>query len=192
MIYGINRFDSPEDEEEEEEEEPHDSPYLPQRSWFSNESLEVRWSDVQEHLPTLTADRLRAVPDEHILFFWASSVFLQVYRDTGTAKDRKRKYIGTHSSSRPADILDSQGNNVGIIERMGQWQQAESVSGRYEFIALGRQDLGIEELRDLYPPKVVAMQIRWEDGVAYREHIAEVDQAAWEAAQPTWKLIALK
>lgn len=195
MIYGINRFDSPESADsdiEGAEDPPHDSPYLPRRSWFSDESLDVTWSDIQQQLPSLTADRLRTVTDEHILFFWASSVFLDVYRDTGSAKDRKRKYVGTHSSSRPADILDSQGNNVGIIERMGQWQQAEAVSGRYEFIALGRQDLGIEELRDLYPPKVVAMQIRWEDGVAYREHIAEIDQAAWDAAQPAWKLIALK
>lgn len=182
MVYGTNRFDAPERE---------DSPYLPRQSWFSDKNLDVTWSDVEQQLPSLTVEKLRRTTDGHVLLFWASSVLLEVHRETGSAKEGKRKYVGTHSSSRPADVLDSHGKIVGIIERMGPWQQAESLSGRHEFIALGRQDLGIEELRELYPPKVVAMQIRWEDGMAYRENIAEIEQAAWEAAQPTWKLIAL-
>lgn len=116
---------------------------------------------------------------------------LGVHRDTEPIKSTGRKYVGTYSSTRPADVLDKNGQTVGIIERMGHWQQAGSLSGRHEFIALGRQDLGIEELRELFPPKVIAMQIRWEDGIAYRVNIAEIDQAAWEAAEPEWKLIAL-
>lgn len=186
MVYGINRFDSPESAQDAEGP-PDDNPYFPRRSWANNESLDVTWNDVQQQLPSLTADRLRKVPSEHVLFFWASSVFLEVRRDT----DRNRKYVGTHSSSRPADILDAHGYLVGIMERMGQWQQQGALSGRHEFIALGRQDLGIEELRALYPPKVMAMQIRWEDGVAYRVNMAEIEQAAWEAAKPTCKLVAL-
>lgn len=78
------------------------------------------------------------------------------------------------------------------MERMSHWDRDHSLSGRHEFIALGRQDLGIEALRDIYPSRLVAMQIRWEDGVAYRVNLVEVEQAAWEAAGPVCKLIALQ
>lgn len=193
MVYGTNQFDSPEatGDDAEGAEEQHDSPYFPRRSWLHNKSLDVTWTDIQQQLPSMTADRLRSVADEHILFFWASSAFFEIDRYTGPAAGSNRKFVGTHSSSRPADILDGHGDTVGMMEKMGHWQQAGALSGRHEFVALGRQDLGIEELRDLYPPKIIAMQIGWDKGVAYRVNIAEIEQAAWEAAQPTWKLIAL-
>lgn len=178
MVHAINRFDGAQRAE--------DSPYLPRKSWFSDESLDVSWGDVEQQLPGLTAEKLGRTADGHVLLFWASSVVLQVRRDTG-----KRRYVGVHSSSHPAEIVDGDGQRVGVIERMGPWQQAASLAGRHEFVALGRQDLGIDELREQYPPKVMAMQVRWEDGVAHRENLAEVDQAAWAAAQPTWKLVAL-
>lgn len=46
-------------------------------------------------------------------------------------------------------------------------------------------------MTEIYLPYVVALQICWENGIAYRVNIAEFKESDWEAANPVRKLIAL-
>lgn len=195
MVYGINLIDSPDGAtlDIQTEDGPYENPYFPRTSWCNNETLDVTWIDIQQNLPALTEARIRDVTDEHILFFWASSASFEVAGGIKSDAQNEEIYNNNLRSSQRADIKDHHGDLIGQMERIAHSEQAESVlSGRQEFIALGRQDIGIEELRSEFPPKIVAMQIHWEDDLAYRINIAEIDQEAWEAAQPVWRLIALK
>jgi hypothetical protein len=61
-------------------------------------------------------------------------------------------------------------------------------TGLQQFVAIGRR--AVLELPE-FPPVILALQIRWENGIAHRANIAEIGEEAWMAAGPTWKLIAL-
>lgn len=68
------------------------------------------------------------------------------------------------------------------------WDQTEDPSGRHEFVVVGRR--AFSEVPDM-PPMVLALQIRWEKGLAVRVNIAEIDEEAWIRAGPTWRLVAM-
>lgn len=135
--------------------------------------------DIMSELPSLSESRLQQLPDEHIILFWASSVFFKV-RSTAQ-QDLAQTVI----------IENEAGISVGTAHRTDtpQWKVTGGVCpSRCEFIAIGRRC--IEELPE-YPPIVLALQIVWEDSIAYRVSTAEIDEAAWLDEQPLFKLIAL-
>jgi len=80
---------------------------------------------------------------------------------------------------------------VGFVDRMGKehWDSLPSPEGLQEFVVVGRR--AVEGMTELYPPYVVALQIYWENGIAYRVNIAEFKESDWKAANPVRKLIAL-
>lgn len=87
-------------------------------------------------------------------------------------------------------IVKMKGKRVGTLDSMGlgHWTQKPDLSGLQEFVAVGRR--AIAEIPDM-PAVVLALQIRWEDGLASRVNIAEIEEEAWIGAEPTQKLIAL-
>ena len=62
------------------------------------------------------------------------------------------------------------------------------ISELQEFVVIGRRV--ITELPDI-PAVLLALQIRWEDGIAYRLNIAEIKETAWIDANSSWRLTAL-
>lgn len=76
------------------------------------------------------------------------------------------------------------GRLVGSVNRMGKehWDSEPSPAGFQEVVVISRRE--IKGVGDLYPPMVVALQIRWENGIAYRVNIAEFKESDWEKAMP--------
>jgi hypothetical protein len=176
------------------------SNYNSSLSWAHLRDPGLSLSDVQKHLPLLTESKLREWPDEYLIFFWASSASFTIeLLDPSTlpapSPGSRKKPRDWRKEASPV-IKDAHGKIVGKAERMHKehWATKEN-SGENEFIVVAVRP-GIPELAELgaeYRPRVVAMQIRRdkETGVAYRVHIAEIDQDAWLDAKPTLKLIAL-
>lgn len=148
------------------------------------------WRNVQHHLPELTEARLQREPEGHILFFWASSAKFIV--ESPLDLDQKRGGWSTYfgKPSQPS-IKDHEGTSIGSLDHMGErhWVQTRQTTGLQEFVAVGRRAL--QELPG-FPAIILALQVRWENGVAERVNIGEIEEAAWIAADPTWKLVALR
>lgn len=149
---------------------------------------EVNLDDISEHLPELTEARLLEIPDEHVLFFWASTAFF-----AAPMSDVEEQQWATFadytlvSNKRPV-IRDLKGTAVGERNFASPaTMEGLDTSSPAEFIAVARRE--ITELD--FPATVLALQIKWVDGVAQRLNYAEIDEAAWEEASPEWKLIAL-
>lgn len=166
-----------------------DTPEHQESQWLgkSNRS-EVNLDDILEHLPELTQARLQEIPDEHVLFFWASTAFFAApMSDVEEQQWATRADYRLASAKRPV-IRDSKGIVVGernfaspaTMERL-------DTSSPIEFIAVARRE--IAELD--FPANVIALQIEWVDGIAQRLNYAEIDEAAWEKASPRRKFIAL-
>jgi hypothetical protein len=167
----------------------------------------ITWNDIQKHHPDLTESRLRTVPDGHVIFFWASSAFLIVERPEHTGSEAENiaiygsPILSPESSSIDAvngivktpraAVKSTEGLLVGTVDRMDKehWNSSPSPSGLQEFVVVGRKE--IQEMAEVYPPYVVALQIRWENGIAYRVNVAEFKELDWMKAQPTWKMIPL-
>jgi len=155
-------------------------------SWRHSRSPEIKLAHVKAELPNLTEDVLKGYADEYLLFFWAESAFLEMVApdpDTIGKTTRDIMRIGFPI------IMNSLGEEIGTAESINKhhWQDKAN-SGWSEFIAIGRRC--VADIPDT-PTIVIALQIRWENGVAYRGNIAEINEDAWLDASPTLKLIAL-
>lgn len=146
---------------------------------------EVSLDDISEHLPELTQPRLQEIPDEHALFFWASTAFFEA--PMSEVEEQQWAMFSDYASAKRPVIHDSKGVVVGTRNFVSPATVEGLNSSLAEFIAVARRN--IAELD--FPATVLALQIRWIDGVAQRLNYAEIDEAAWEEANPTWKLIAL-
>jgi hypothetical protein len=157
--------------------------------WQESDAQDVTWQDVQMLLPALAEARLQREPDGHILFFWTSSVLLSVERPRDLDVPRGGWITYFAEPSQP-NVKDNHGRTVGSLDRMGEghWNETDSATGLQQFVAIGRR--AVLELPE-FPPVILALQIRWENGIAHRTNIAEIAEEAWMAAGPTWKLIAL-
>lgn len=149
---------------------------------------EVNLDDISQHLPKLTQARLQEIPDEHVLFFWASTAFFSA--PLSDVEEQQRATWADYvfvSDKRP--IIR---NLKGIVVGERNFASPATMEGLdtnspTEFIAVARRE--IAELD--FPATVLALQIKWVDGVAQRLNYAEMNEAAWEEASPEWKLIAL-
>lgn len=148
---------------------------------------EVNLDDVVEHLPELTQARLKEIPDEHVLFFWASSAFFAAPM-SDVEGQQWATWADYHylSTKRPV-IRDLKGGVVGERNFVSPATMKGLDSSHTEFIAVARRKIADLDL----PATLLALQIKWVDGVAQRLNYAEIDEAMWEEASPTWKLIAL-
>jgi len=155
-------------------------------SWRHSRSPEITFAHVKKELPNLTEDVLKGFADEYLLFFWAESAFLEMLApdpDTVGQTTRDIMRIGFPI------IMNSSGKEIGTAESINKhyWQDKAN-SGWTEFIAIGRRC--VADIPDT-PTMIIALQIRWENGVAYRVNIAEINEDAWLDASPTLKSIAL-
>ena len=176
-ITGTTRFDRKGDEDEKAHLYEEDVHPLHHSEDYHDE---VTWEDIERNLPQLTTNRLRSVPDGHLVFFWASSVFFTVERPN----DEKEPSVTKWYQSKPS-VKNCRGEYVGTVDRMDEFPPENEPQ---EFIMIGRR--AIKEIPD-FPAVVLALQICWENGIAYRLNIAEIQETAWRNARPSRKLIAL-
>lgn len=108
------------------------------------------------------------------------------------------------------DILHPSGSGikVGSLTRMARqhWESGNYDTGLQNFIVVGRRH--IEELGDEFPATLLIMQVEKSstavkernsgdeskqaiDGIWERVCMGEIEESAWEAARPQWRLIAL-
>ncbi|KAK2616001.1 hypothetical protein N8I77_002721 [Diaporthe amygdali] len=146
---------------------------------------ELSLDDISESLPELTQPRLQEVPDEHVLFFWASTAFFQAHMSE--VEERQLATWSDYAAAKRPVIHDLKGVVVGERNFVSSATMRGLDSSLAEFIAVARRKIADLDL----PATVLALQIRWVAGVAQRLNYAEIDEVAWEEASPTWKLIAL-
>ncbi|KAF7517166.1 hypothetical protein G7054_g13896 [Neopestalotiopsis clavispora] len=148
--------------------------------WKLYDNAAVTVKDIMSELPDLTEVRLRELPEKSLILFWASKARFDV-----DIRSSELKYENN------LDILNASGETVGCVRRTEtpQWSPTgkENVLS-CEFIAIARRCIG--EFPE-FPPQVLALQVVWEDSIAYRISIAEIDERAWLDAKPQWKLIAM-
>ncbi|KAL1873204.1 hypothetical protein Daus18300_004024 [Diaporthe australafricana] len=146
---------------------------------------EVNLADISEYLPELTQTRLQEIPDEHVLFFWASTAFFEA--PMSMVEEQQLPTWSNFSFAKRPVIRDLKGVIVGERNFASPATMKELDTSHAEFISVARRKIAELDL----PANILALQIRWVDGVAQRLNYAEIDEAAWEEASPTWKLIAL-
>ena len=95
----------------------------------------------------------------------------------------------THSDIRHQPrILDKSGAVVGEMDIEGESSRRRSyVLENREFVVIGSDQKPIAEFK----PVLVALSIKWEDGIAYRTNLARIEEEGWNAAEPCSKLIVL-
>ncbi|ROW00490.1 hypothetical protein VSDG_03299 [Cytospora chrysosperma] len=182
----------------------------------------VTWSDVEKECPSLTASRVRGIPDGHLLFFWASTatfVVENLLEPPGAMAPRirnlKNQKVGNlNMEPRPtpflprcAQVVWRKGTDLlrrlhreptsalgrcvaatwtvaDFFQHRGAWRASRAGYGPHEFVVIGSEQ---------YPGRshVLVLQIRWEDGIAYRVNIGKILTQSWLEANPVWKLIPL-
>ncbi|KAF3763016.1 hypothetical protein M406DRAFT_73671 [Cryphonectria parasitica EP155] len=168
-------------------------PSTPYRNipWLDDNHIrrEVTLEHVSRHLPTV-ADVLQArtLPDEHLIFFWASTAHFDV--PLNPEEKHERATFAEYAAAKRPSIRDASGLEVGHGTFMSAdvWKEFSDSGGRAEFVAVARRQILDLDL----PAIVIALQIRWVDGKARRVNYAEIEEAAWMEAGPEWKLIALQ
>lgn len=78
------------------------------------------------------------------------------------------------------------GGKVGNVNKMDSDYGLEEGGRLCEFVAVARRQV------PEFPAVVVALQVRWEDGVAYRVNVGGIAEETWmEVQRRAWKLVAL-
>jgi hypothetical protein len=150
-------------------------------------SSSVTPRDLELYLPKLTSDTISRFADEYLLFFWAFTARLHVQPPDPTASMDHSSISDNVHESRPI-IFNDDGEELGTACRLKGQQKASTEAGLQDFIAVGRRQ--VFEIPE-YPAQILALQIEWVSGVAYRTNIAEIDEEAWLAANPSRILVAL-
>ncbi|KAK4186780.1 heterokaryon incompatibility protein-domain-containing protein [Podospora australis] len=150
------------------------------------------WKDIHDHLPHLDERRLSEIPDEHLLFFWTTSAHFAIeYRaDVASETTEVRDDSDTSLVEPDLKIKDDAGTIIGAMKRVTQDLPADP-GQKEEFIAIGRRQIPDLPMLDC-PAHVVVMQIRWENGLAQRLNVADIEEDAWLRAAPVEKLIVLQ
>lgn len=145
----------------------------------------VSVNQVQASLPKLNEARLQKIPEGHVIFFWTMSASFRVEAPKGILENETQALRGDDEYN--ANVRDVQGNIIGTLSRMGKshWSQASVSDGPQTFIEIARRSVPFS------PTYVTALQVRWEDNIAYRVNIADIEEDGWMAANPQRKLVAL-
>jgi hypothetical protein len=134
-------------------------------------------------------------PDEYLIFFWTSTATFEVAYDVGGRSEaerskpwRRREYPSVVGSTvNRLQIKDGYGNVAGSACGMSEENQVPEgdATGLYDFVVVGRRQILHFE------PVLIALQVEYRDGVAYRRNIAEIAEEAWVRAEHKWALIVL-
>ena len=151
----------------------------------------ITLSTIQTNLPSITLETLLSTPENHILFFWTASAFFAIDeppRLINTQDFRWEKHYFRDEDPRSHLRCRKTGKVVGSMDNMGptHWRSIDKTIEAWEFVRLGHVQLDAGS-----PVTILALQIRWEDGVAYRMNLAEIEEVAWDEALPIQKLVAL-
>ncbi|CAG8769761.1 401_t:CDS:1, partial [Acaulospora colombiana] len=133
-----------------------------QRSWKQIHDLAVSVDDISVHLNDVYR-RLQDIPEEHAIFFWASSaVFtLEAVPSQGNRNE----------GPRILDTLGKQVGNMGIMKR--EYLNSRGYdSGKHELIVIGSRRISGSS------PVLAVLQIEKRDEIAYRINIGEIDEEA--------------
>ncbi|KAH7117594.1 heterokaryon incompatibility protein-domain-containing protein [Dendryphion nanum] len=143
--------------------------------------------EIKTQLPQISESELQDIPDGHVIFFWTSSAHFTIERPLDWELEPEKR--GSEYLQLPT-VKDYTGRPVGNINRLGtdHWVDIEQSTGMHEFVAISRRQ--VPQLPD-EPAIVTALQITWVKGFAERVNVAEIEEKAWIAAGPVWKLIAL-
>jgi hypothetical protein len=148
---------------------------------------------ISTHLPKITPETLSNTPENHILFFWTTSAFFAVDEPPTliTIKDFLwEKHYFHEEDPRSRVKCRKTGKTVGSMDKMGftHWKSLDEKVEAWEFIRVGQNQI---KLVPDSPVTILALQIRWKNGVAYRINLAEIEEAAWNEASPIRRLVAL-
>ncbi|KAK4501685.1 hypothetical protein PRZ48_007494 [Zasmidium cellare] len=142
-------------------------------------------TDLQTHLPLLTPEQLSLIPDEHVLFFWATTTTFTVdYHQT-----KEGVTFQEYADWAWPAVQDDSGQTVGKMNRLAS--NTSQNKRRVELIELGRR--GDPEVPpEIMPQMVLVLEIcRDELGIASRVNYGEIEVEAWEASGPEACLVAL-
>jgi len=152
-------------------------------------STEVSQTDVDKYLPT---SNLSTFADEYVLFFWTESAFFTIDQSSipKVTKDATINDFSAYANEPRPILRDHVGKEAGTVCKMApqHWESYKNKNGPEEFILVGRRS--IPEIPEILPV-ILAMQIEWIEGVAYRVNMAEIREDAWLEAGPERKLIAM-
>lgn len=187
-------------------------------SWGLDERpRRVTAANLKTHASGFGMEHLERLPMDSVTFFWASKARLRVTSAShdvqplqsiptspgvfcnrcttleqhlsGAANDPKddSRSIATYAPN----IIDESGQVTGSLCRMRteHWERGGFHEGVHDFIVVGRRH--IEELGDEFPATLSVLQIEKTDGIWYRVSLGEIDEGAWEQANPVWELIVL-
>lgn len=149
---------------------------------------QVTIEDIEYHLPiTMDILKVQRLPDEHVLFFWASTATFNL--SFNSKDNQERTIFAEYAAAKRPVVKDSRGVEVGECNFMSldTLKEFSDSGSKAEFVAVGRRHI---EYLDL-PAIIIALQIKWVNGIATRLNYAEIEESAWLAAGPNWGLIAL-
>ncbi|KAH5373008.1 hypothetical protein HBI48_025630 [Parastagonospora nodorum] len=166
-------------------------PGAPQDFTPQSQTSSVAFSDVEIHLAYLTTEILSTYADEYLLFFWADTARFLV-RPPHQLTFTDHKNVGTNVQDSRPTVHNMEGACIGTACRLKGEHWASATGGFneqwFDFVAVSRR--AVREIPE-YPVTIIALQIEWVSGVAYRVNIAEIGEDNWLAARPVRSLIAL-
>ena len=144
-------------------------------AWTANSELDVSLADIALHYPSLQPAQLESIPEDQILFFWASSASFDLEPASNNPKAKK-----------PMIVTDS-GKQVGTVNpvTVEHLKDGPFDRGKHEFLVLGTRR------NAFWDPKLLVIQIVWHKGIAYRVNCGEIEEDAWLSHPSRWILIAL-
>lgn len=145
-----------------------------QPSWKPRNHQPVSLVEVTSNLPELSPAALSNIPETLIIFFWTSSAVLTV--------------APSESGNKKPSLVGPDGEVIGSMAPLALGNDAATAGqrrGQHEFIVIGSRRNQFSD------PVLLVLQIEWQHGIAYRVNSGEVLERSWEAAAPTWKLVAL-
>jgi hypothetical protein len=133
----------------------------------------------------LTLDILANQPNGHILFFWTHTASLYVetpgFASPSTTRGNHYRNGRKRSSDYPNIRLHPGGDSlVGTVDLMDEqyWNTSPSAAGMQEFVAVAKRHQ-LEGMEEFFQPMILALQVRWEGGLAVRMNVAEIEERAW-------------
>lgn len=150
----------------------------------SKSPLAVSIDDIVAHCPELTPSRLAVTPDDQLIFFWGECAKFTLSDFKRDDMDARGTYLAGSNDYYYRNVLDTKERVVGRISGLGE-SDGTGMTHEHEFVMIAtRAPRG-------FIAKKIALQIKRWDGIAYRVHIAEIDEIAWKAVKPQWRLNAL-
>ncbi|KAK5659702.1 hypothetical protein OQA88_913 [Cercophora sp. LCS_1] len=146
--------------------------------------LTVTVEDVVSTYAALTEDKLKATPDDQLVFFWTEVTDFSL---VGPIHELNTTY--RESDFYRFEVHDETGQKVGSTDYCVPQDPDDTTcilgEGRHEFVLLGRSKVGDN------PAQKVVLQIVREEGIVKRVGIADILENAWEKAKPRRELIAM-